>query len=765
MSYISVCQGIEVNLMDEYAAESSAELRASFGDDREGENGLEVLMESEEKFRILAENSPNMIFINRKGRVVYANKKAEEVMGYKQEEFCSPNFDFLDLIASESRELVKSAFGRHMNSEEVAPFEYKLVTKKGRTMDAIINTKLIEYGGEPAILGVVTDITDQKKAERMALESQQKFKALFMGNPEATAYVGPDSLVRDVNSRFSELFGFTFDEAVGKTILELIVPEDKMVEGEMLAKEAVKGYFYHDSVRKRKDGSHVPVSVSAAPVVIEGKLAGTICMYKNITQQKKMEQSLKESEEKLRAIIENTNCVYYSKGTDQVLTYVSPQVRQIFGYKPEEALGKWQTILSDNPLNLRGIELAQKAVDTGEQQPPCELEFVGKDGRKVWVEVRESPVVRDGKTVAIVGAATDITDRKKAEQAFQENKQKFEGLFKGNPEATVYLDPDMRIVDANPRFASLFGYSLDEVKGRLLDDLVVPKNLVEEGSMLNRKAVEGYVYHDTVRARKDGSLVPVSISAAPIFIQNKLIGSIGVYKDISAQKSAEKKLEMMNEKLRVVGGLTRHDVRNKLSVISGNIFLDAKRLKDNPAALESLKDMQTACEQIVSIFEFARHYEKLGVEELAYINVEETVQEAASLFSDLRTKITNECHGLTVLADSLLRQVFYNLIDNSAKYGQKTTQIRIRYEKAAQDELKLIYEDDGVGIPAADKSKLFKEGYSTGGGTGHGLFLIRRMMEVYGWTIHETGEPSRGAQFTITIPRINQKGRENYLIN
>jgi PAS domain S-box-containing protein len=748
--------------MTEYAAESSASVRASFRDSTGKESGLEVLMESEEKFRILAEHSPNMIFINQKGRVVYANKKAEEVMGYTQEEFCSPDFDYLDLIAQDSRESVKSAFDRHMKSEEIAPLEYRLVTREGKTMDAIINTKLIEYGGEPAILGVVTDITDRKKAERIALESQQKFKALFMGNPEATAYVGPDSLVREVNSRFSELFGFTSDEARGKTILELIVPEDKMVEGETLAQEAVKGYFYRDSVRKRKDGSRVAVSVSAAPVVMEGKLAGCICMYRDITLQKKMEQSLKESEEKLRVIIENTNCVYFSQGTDYVLTYVSPQVRQIFGYEPEEALGKWQTILSDNPVNLRGMELLQKAVDTSEQQPPHELEFVGKDGRKVWVEVRESPVVRDGKTVAIVGAATDITDRKKAEQGFQESKQKFEGLFKGNPEATVYLDPDMRIVDANPRFASLFGYSLDEARGRFLDDLIVPKDLVEEGSMLNRKAVEGYVYHDTVRARKDGSLVPVSISAAPILIQNKLIGSIGVYKDISVQKFAEKKLEMMNEKLRVVGGLTRHDVRNKLSVISGNIFLDRKRLKDNPVALESLKDMQSACEQIVSIFEFAKDYEKLGVEELAYINVEETVQEAASLFSDLRTKITNECHGLTVLADSLLRQVFYNLIDNSAKYGQKTTQIRIRYEKTAQDELKLVYEDDGVGIPAADKPKLFKEGYSTGGGTGHGLFLIKRMMEVYGWTIQETGEPGKGVQFTLAIPKTNKNGRENY---
>jgi signal transduction histidine kinase len=112
----------------------------------------------------------------------------------------------------------------------------------------------------------------------------------------------------------------------------------------------------------------------------------------------------------------------------------------------------------------------------------------------------------------------------------------------------------------------------------------------------------------------------------------------------------------------------------------------------------------------------------------------------------------------------LLRQLFYNLIDNSLKYGQKVTRIRVRYEKTSEDVLRLVYEDDGVGIPLSEKPKLFKEGYSTGGSTGYGLYLIRKMMEVYGWTIQETGEPGKGAQFIITIPKTNSSGKENYRI-
>jgi signal transduction histidine kinase len=133
--------------------------------------------------------------------------------------------------------------------------------------------------------------------------------------------------------------------------------------------------------------------------------------------------------------------------------------------------------------------------------------------------------------------------------------------------------------------------------------------------------------------------------------------------------------------------------------------------------------------------------------------VEKTVDEAVSLFPSLKDiKVVNECHGLTVLADSLLSQLFYNLIDNSLKYGEKLSKIRVYYEEKNGDHLNVIYEDDGVGIPPAAKPKLFGEGYTTGKGSGYGLYLIKKMMEVYGWTISETGTQGKGARFIMTIP-------------
>lgn len=132
--------------------------------------------------------------------------------------------------------------------------------------------------------------------------------------------------------------------------------------------------------------------------------------------------------------------------------------------------------------------------------------------------------------------------------------------------------------------------------------------------------------------------------------------------------------------------------------------------------------------------------------------MEKKLNEAIALFPGSILKINNECRGLTVLADSSLTQLFYNLIDNTIKHGKKTTTIRVHYEKVDQANLKLVYEDDGVGVPLEDKPKLFTEGFSTSDSTGFGLFLTKKMIQVYGWTISEEGEPDKGAKFVITIP-------------
>ncbi len=147
------------------------------------------------------------------------------------------------------------------------------------------------------------------------------------------------------------------------------------------------------------------------------------------------------------------------------------------------------------------------------------------------------------------------------------------------------------------------------------------------------------------------------------------------------------------------------------------------------------------------------------------MEVGKAVEEAVFLTSDLKgVKVVNNCQGLTAMADSALSRLFFNLIENSLKHGKNVSQIKIHYEEG-EDRLKLFYEDDGVGIPKANKPKLFGVGFTTGSGLGYGLSLIKSMMEIYGWTIEEDGEPGKGARFVMTIPNthITMRARNTHL--
>jgi len=551
---------------------------------------------------------------------------------------------------------------------------------------------------------------------------------------------------------------------VGLAFLESCVDQNqrKMLLKQLMGKGYVQGF---KAFLKRKDDSQVCIEANITLYKdTKRNVLRTENVFTEISEREKAEEELRESEERFRSLFESIqDPVGIFVGREGRLIDYNMTFKRSSGYTDEELKGK--VFLDFVHPDDRDRVLEKYRTEYSEDEFPLVYEIRGlnKKGECIPLELSVSTYKKKGKVIGIEVIHRDLTERKKAEMSLGESQGRFEGLFQGNPEAAAYLGPDYRIQDVNPRFERLFGYSLEEVNGKHINDVVVPDDRREEGENLDRDARKGYVYRNTVRRKKDGSLVQVSVSAAPIANESGVTGIVAMYKDISDLKNAEKRMDVMNEKLRVVGGLTRHDIRNKLAAVAGSAYLLRKRFASEPNAIECLESIEKAVRESERIFGFASAYEKLGVEQLVYVDAKKILEEAIAMFPDLKgVRIVNDCDGLTLLADSLLRQLFYNLIDNSLKYCQKATQIRIHYEKTHDNELRLAYEDDGIGISKDAKPKLFNEGFTTGKGSGHGLYLIRKMMDVYGWTIDETGEPGKGARFTISIPETKPDGTRNY---
>ncbi|MGB6371446.1 MAG: PAS domain S-box protein [Atribacterota bacterium] len=278
------------------------------------------------------------------------------------------------------------------------------------------------------------------------------------------------------------------------------------------------------------------------------KLRTKIAELENVkASHKQTEKKLVKSEEMYRLIAENTNDVITLQDFNlkATYTYISPSMKDVSGYEPEELLGKspFEFIHPDDkkklfPILKNYVNVKIKKLLTGKELPTTKrIEFRFKDKERNWRYFQSTGNILGNQLLFIT---RDITDQKKVEKALRISQQEFASLFKSSPEALVYTDERSNILDVNPRFTELFGYTLEEIKGRNIDDSMIhPSDKIEEGKKLTEKALRGYFYCETIRKKKDGTLFPVSISATPLIIDRQAKGEIGIYIDITERKQNE----------------------------------------------------------------------------------------------------------------------------------------------------------------------------------------------------------------------------------
>ncbi|MHC4544398.1 MAG: PAS domain S-box protein [Planctomycetota bacterium] len=371
----------------------------------------EALIESEEKFRNLAEQSPNMIFINKRGRVVYANKECEEVMGYKREEFYHPDFDFMTLIAPEFRQLIKTNLGRHMKGEEIKPYEYGLITKGGERLDAIITTKLMKYDGEDSILGTITDITKRKQAQE-EIAKLAKFPA---EDPNPVLRISKDGTILYANNTSSIVLK-TWERKVGERL-----PKACYTRVEEVFRSGTASTFeFHCHNGQIFDVKLVPI--------VESGYANAYGL--DITERKKAEKEWKKSRDGLIEAQRIAHLGSWEWDIEENKLSWSEEVYHIFGLKHEEFTGDFNGFFSRvHPDDKKLIQKAVEEATLNEKPIDFEHRIVLPDGtERIVYEKGETIYDESGKAVRLAGTIYDITERKQAEERLLEYQEQLKSL-------------------------------------------------------------------------------------------------------------------------------------------------------------------------------------------------------------------------------------------------------------------------------------------------------------------------------------------------
>jgi len=350
----------------------------------------------------------------------------------------------------------------------------------------------------------------------------------------------------------------------------------------------------------------------------------------------------------------------------------------------------------------------------------------------------------------IVTVFEDITARKNAESNLRGSEKRYRDLFEINNAVMFIIDPETgRIVDANDAASRFYGYSREELRESSITRINISDPAQIRNDLGQAAGSKGVMFQFRHR-KKSGEIRDVQVFSAPITFDDRILLH-SVIMDVTEQKNAEYALVQANKKLNLLSGITRHDIRNQLTALNAYLELARETTGKEDELLAYLNKGQQVSDTIARQIQFTKDYEELGVKSASWSDVNGIVREMGSALPLGRVQLIADCPGLEIFADPLVAKVFYNLIDNSLRYGGETmTHIRITARSRDAD-LQLIYEDDGNGIFGEDKKSLFTKGF--GKNTGLGLFLFRDILAITGITITENGEPGKGARFEMVVPK------------
>jgi len=637
---------------------------------------------------------------------------------------------------------------------------------------------------------------DRGKARLAELrKSEKRFREIFDNSNDAIYLVAlseDGSALRfiEVNRRAREMLGYSDREFLEMTPRDIHDPSTVSDVLNVSNELTDRNHAIIRTNHRAKDGRIIPVELSIHRFTL-GTENVNLIIARDITERKLAEDALKRSERRLADIINFLPDATLVIDRDGIIIAWNKAMEEMTGVPAGQMLGKGNheyaipfyglrrpilidmVFASDAVIDRNQYHIIRKEGDliVAETDLPTPL------GKAVTLWVKTGPLYDDaGNVIGAIESIRDVTERKQAERALQQSEDKYRTLFEHSGSPLMIVDEDTTILLVNREFAHLTGYGQEEIEGRKHWTEFIADNddreMMMEYHRLRRidPALAPVSYESKVTGRK-GAIRNVIITSAMIPGTRQ---SISALVDITDRKRAEDELKRLyseleqriaertvdlrqaedafrqaNAKLNLLSSITRHDILNQLMALNGFLELMQKKICDDGVA-DYLKKARLAAATIERHILFTKLYQDIGVKSPAWQNVGKCVEKSVTDLLPASVTCTQDLDETEIYADPLFEKVIYTLIDNSLMHGEHVTEIRFSYRMTDTGALVLVCEDNGSGVRAEDKERIFERGF--GKHTGFGLFLAREILTITGITIAETGEPGRGARFEIIVP-------------
>ena len=397
-----------------------------------------------------------------------------------------------------------------------------------------------------------SEIAERKRAEEELERSEAYFRHLIENTSDITIMLNEDLTMRFVSPSVEELFGYAVQELVGESAFDFFHPEDIV-----LGLDVVRQSLEHPGERlqfelriRHKDQTWHYLECIGKNLLRDNVMKGFVVSARDITERKRMEESLRASEERYRSLVEDLDDVIMTWSADGFITYVSPAISRHSGYTPEELVGRRVRDFT-HPDDLQiGIERMQNALDGG-VNGPYEYRVFDKDGSIKYVRL-SSRAINDGRMTNVIVVMSNITEQKQAEQALRESESRYRTLFETSTDAIFLVDPEsLLIVDCNDAALEMFGHANEEMKKLQIQDLATP-----EAQQLMLESIGVDMASDQVLAeiwqrRRDGSIFPTEVVVREARMGDQTLGVVHM-RDITKRKEVEEALRESEGQFRLV---------------------------------------------------------------------------------------------------------------------------------------------------------------------------------------------------------------------